>query len=269
MSPDGLKALGEDIKAHGLKTDIVLWSATDKDDAPVYLLDGRNRLDAMAAVGLLRLRKDDDNYGCLAEQPSCKGYIRVVEGADPYALVFSLNIHRRHLTAEQKRELIAKLLEADPNKSDRQIGRIIKADNKTVASVRAEKEAREELPHVETRTDSKGRKQPAKKSKKPTKPVRSAAPKSDPRVIAPEIAERVSRFAHKLIQLDIDLARELASLVWVHGALERLWADLDTGLDIEERAAEDTEASAERRKAEFAALDDGLDIPEYLRRNAS
>jgi hypothetical protein len=162
--PEGFRALVDDIKAHGLKTDIVLWSATDEDDDPVYLLDGRNRLDAMTAAGLLRLRKDDDNYGCLAEQPSCKGHIRVVEGADPYALVFSLNIHRRHLTAEQKRELIAKLLEADPNKSDRQIGRIIKADNKTVASVRAEKEAREELPHVETRTDSKGRKQPARRA---------------------------------------------------------------------------------------------------------
>jgi hypothetical protein len=82
---------------------------------------------------------------------------------DPYAFVVSANITRRHLTAEQKRDLIAKLLKRQPETSDRQIGGMIKADNKTVAAVRAEMEGREEIPHVETRTDSKGRKQPAKR----------------------------------------------------------------------------------------------------------
>jgi hypothetical protein len=85
---------------------------------------------------------------------------------DAYAFVLSANIHRRHLTAEQRRELIAKLLKAQPEKSDRQIGKIINADNKTVAAVREKLEAREEIPHVETRTDSKGRAQPAKKKRR-------------------------------------------------------------------------------------------------------
>ena len=39
----------------------------------------------------------------------------------------------------------------------------MKADHKTVGKVRAEKEARGEIPHVEKRKDTKGRKQPAKK----------------------------------------------------------------------------------------------------------
>ena len=38
---------------------------------------------------------------------------------DPYAYVLSANVHRRHLTAEQKRELIAKVLKAQPEKSNR------------------------------------------------------------------------------------------------------------------------------------------------------
>ena len=38
----------------------------------------------------------------------------------------------RHLTPEQKRELIEKVLRADPTKSDRQIARAVKVDNKTV-----------------------------------------------------------------------------------------------------------------------------------------
>ena len=36
-------------------------------------------------------------------------------------------------------------------------------DNKTVGKVRAEQEAREEIPHVEKRKDTKGRKQPARR----------------------------------------------------------------------------------------------------------
>ena len=80
-----------------------------------------------------------------------------------YDLVLSLNVHRRHLTTEQKRELIDTLLKRQPEMSDRHIGNLVKADNKTVATRRAKLEGREEIPHVETRTDSKGRKQPAKR----------------------------------------------------------------------------------------------------------
>src|SRR6202030_2196255 len=39
------------------------------------------------------------------------------------AYVISKNIRRRHLTHEQKREVIEKLLRTDPTKSDRQIAR--------------------------------------------------------------------------------------------------------------------------------------------------
>jgi hypothetical protein len=42
---------------------------------------------------------------------------------------------------------------------------VAKVDGKTVATVRAEQEGRAEIPHVETRTDTKGRKQPAKRAK--------------------------------------------------------------------------------------------------------
>ena len=56
---------------------------------------------------------------------------------DPVAYVISTNLHRRHLTAEQKRDLIAKLLKAKPDLSDRAIGKMTKADGKTVAKARA------------------------------------------------------------------------------------------------------------------------------------
>ena len=43
-----------------------------------------------------------------------------------------MNVTRRHLTQEQKRELVAKLLEAHPDKSDRQIAATAKTDQEAV-----------------------------------------------------------------------------------------------------------------------------------------
>src|SRR5262249_43093276 len=128
------------------------------------------RLDAMERVGiafkLLRYRgewqieiKDED---LVWDLPNVFG-TRIVRDVDPYAYVVSANIQRRHLTSEQKRDLIAKLLKAKPDMSDRQIGKMAKADGKTAASVRDELEARAEIPHVEKRKDSKGRQQRASK----------------------------------------------------------------------------------------------------------
>jgi hypothetical protein len=90
-----------------------------------------------------------------------------IEGGDPYALALSYNVHRRHLTAEQKRDLIAKLLKAKPEASNLAIAKQVRvATDKTVAKVRADLEARSEIPNVEARTDAKGRKQPASKPKR-------------------------------------------------------------------------------------------------------
>jgi hypothetical protein len=71
----------------------------------------------------------------------------------------------------KKRELTAKLLKAKPEASNRQIAKQVKIDDKTVASVRREMEARSEIPNVEARTDTKGRVQPATKPKGDPKPA--------------------------------------------------------------------------------------------------
>jgi len=60
----------------------------------------------------------------------------------------SANIHRRHLTAEQKRESIAKVLKAQPSKSNRTIAKQAKVDDKTVAVVRGKLEATAEIPQL-------------------------------------------------------------------------------------------------------------------------
>src|SRR5262249_44702486 len=81
----------------------------------------------------------------------------------PTEYVVSRNLHRRHLTPEQKREVIAALLKADPRQSNRRIAEQARADHKAVGAVREQMEGRGDIPHVETRADTKGRLQPANK----------------------------------------------------------------------------------------------------------
>jgi hypothetical protein len=95
-----------------------------------------------------------------------------------------MNLHRRHLTAEQKRAVIAAVLKEKPAQTDRQAAARTGSDHKTVGKVRKELEGRGEIPHVETRTDTKGRKQ---KAEKPDTPRRRAAREAR---VAPEAQER-------------------------------------------------------------------------------
>src|SRR5258705_53714 len=95
MPRDELITLGNDIKKNGLRNPVAIW--IDQDDQR-YLADGRNRLDAMAIVGIDVMDGAD-------------GYLHyeTVEG-DPYDYVISANSHRRQLNAGQRRDLITKAL---------------------------------------------------------------------------------------------------------------------------------------------------------------
>jgi hypothetical protein len=182
MLPDELRALGEDIVKNGLRSHIVLWRPDPKSPTAV-LLDGRNRLDAIELVTGKPVEVGAPSLmagGFLATDR-----VIVLDGRiDPYSYVVSANIHRRHLTIEQKRDLIAKLLKADSGKSDRQIAETVKASPTFVGKVRAEKEATGDVSTVDTRRDSKGRQQPARKKRKTkttTKPP--AVPPADVQAI--------------------------------------------------------------------------------------
>src|SRR5262245_1531594 len=166
MSSDELKALGKDISKNGQKVSIVLWSADDASE--LFLLDGRNRLDAMEAVGFRVIIEEPGSFP-LKERvdwvhvTGCGNKINKEPATDPYEYVISANIHRRHLTAEQKRELIGKLLKTTPEASNNSIASQVKADDKTVASVRRELEATSEIPKLEKTTGTDGKERPAKK----------------------------------------------------------------------------------------------------------
>jgi hypothetical protein len=160
MSPDELRALGEDIQRNGQRQPIaVIEKARPRADGTLHIgdpplqiiLDGINRLDALEMLGISVLA---DN-GQLADHIQ-----RIVidpDETDPSAFVVSANVHRRHLTGEQKREIVATLLKANPERSNNATAKIAKVDDKTVGAVRAELERRSEIPNVETRTDTRGR----------------------------------------------------------------------------------------------------------------
>jgi hypothetical protein len=141
-------ALVADIKANGLREAIVLHEGK--------ILDGRNRYRALRTLGISP-EGIRDHY-CVT-----KDCIDQHHGG-PAAYVISANIHRRHLKPEQKIEMLAKLVAAHPEKSDRALAKQAGVDHKTMAKARRKAEATGEASPVEKRVgaDGKARKQPVK-----------------------------------------------------------------------------------------------------------
>lgn len=188
MSESELRELGEDIKRNGLRMPIYMW-APDKNSHNYELVDGRNRLTAMELVGIRVLGKNGFND---KQVRSAKILWYYGEQLNPWEFVVSANIHRRHLTQEQKRDLVAKLLKATPQKSNRQIAATVGVDHKTVAVVRQEQETRGEIPHVVRITDTKGRQQPVDRKVRITAEHRTPPESAPPVVRLVVTTERIS-----------------------------------------------------------------------------
>jgi hypothetical protein len=185
--PTGYAQTREDIHANGLRVTLKFW-----DDPVTFdrsLLDGRNRLEMLAEIGVLGVSEDDEGFkelvyvkefrnGAWVDLKKPEGVLfedrtkmEVLVG-DPWQLVLSLNVYLRHLSAEQKRVLIADILKARPEQSNRAIAKQVHADHKTVAAVRGEKEATGEIPQLEKTVGADGKSRSAARKKKPNRPDR-------------------------------------------------------------------------------------------------
>jgi ParB-like nuclease domain len=330
MSEPELKELAENIKKNGLQQPILIWRqhgvGTGFQD---YLIDGRNRLDALAMLGWLapqrgrahRERQDgfkrllplivDYPKDSFSEHirpydslsPEWRGFeLRsgLCEEDDAYRLVLSLNIHRRHLTAAQKRDLITRVLKRDPQISDRQIGETVKADHKTVGAVRAELESTGEIPQLgkTVGADGKARKQPAKRKTDDPKlaALRERAAKHGFRIrkrgpawVAIDADGKPTCGSESLDALNLDFdGREGKIAYQVYTACgmridglnnSQAWLAAHPGATMEdfEKALppaptdcelDDADASAEKRKAHYAeagtiTIEDDLEPSEY------
>lgn len=145
MGDEEFDLLVNDILEHGLQNKIVLYEE--------QILDGRNRYLACLKADI---------------EPEFVEFT----GKDPVAFVYSVNVHRRHLSVEQKLDLVDRLLTEAPERSDRVIAKLAQLHHKTVGRRRAELEARGAGRHAKSRIDSKGRLYPAHKERKaPVAPV--------------------------------------------------------------------------------------------------
>jgi hypothetical protein len=288
-----LKELAGDIEAHGLQTRVVVWNPSEDpdDEARYQLLDGRSRLDALALLGLLHvdqhgvihLNKSWNGKTWLAYETPFELLARHRDGDDPYALALSLNLHRRHLTSEQKRDLVAKLLKAKPEASDRQIAKQTKTSPTTVGTIRKKAEAAGDVSKLDTRTDTKGRKQASTKPKKPAKatslakpdpigslpvrhceaPATSVSPEPRPQSVSPrDIAlDGFSALAMELDRLTRNKSAARFAKTSVSDEVMRRLAKLFSDLinirneKVVDRICGSAEISTEQHKAEHAALD--------------
>lgn len=122
LSEGEYEALREQIAANGVLVPVVR-------DQHGNLLDGHHRLQIAQELGV-KYRVD---------------IVTVEDDAHARSLARSYNLARRHLNREQKRQLIADEIAADPSRSNRHIGRLLGVDHKTVGSVR--REVSGEIPH--------------------------------------------------------------------------------------------------------------------------
>jgi ParB-like chromosome segregation protein Spo0J len=151
ISPEGLAEMVADIREHGIWNEVTIYRDANGNES---ILDGCNRLDAAEAAGLPIIKDGALNFDVVPH--------RYIEGnVDRKAYIRAQNFLRRHLDSEQKRTAIAKLLAEDPERSDRDIGREIGADHKTVAAERTKLESTGEIPQSETRRSKDGRIRPA------------------------------------------------------------------------------------------------------------
>jgi DNA-directed RNA polymerase subunit F len=135
MEAEDFNKLKHDIGENGLREPIVLHEGK--------ILDGVHRYNACCDLGIT---------------PETKPYT----GNDPLSFVISMNIHRRHLSPEKKREIIAQLLAAHPELSDRAIATQAKVSPTTVGEVR---KSTVQSGQLETRTGLDGVKRKAPRSK--------------------------------------------------------------------------------------------------------
>jgi DNA-binding Lrp family transcriptional regulator len=228
MPHDELIALGNDIKMNGLRLPIVVHRYGDAGKAsnPEFkLLDGRSRLDAMAAIGI---ELNIERIYCKEHGQTLRLDIPNTSGATIYtaaglsedeikSLVLSVNAFRRHLDAKARRAAIDTLLKLDPGKSDRQIAEQTGSSPTTVGKRRKKAESAGDVSKMDTRIDTKGRKQPAKKQKaKPTAAADDAAASAAAMKARHAAREEARRAAEQIKRIKEQFKRASANPNFTH-----------------------------------------------------
>lgn len=141
LSESEISGLREDIRRRG---EILVPIVTDENYG---VIDGGHRITIAGELGLTDVPIEIRPGLTLEEKRS---------------LALALNEHRRHLSQEEKRDLIARRLKATPERSNRQIAEEVGASPTTVGSVREELEATVQIGQLDRTTGKDGKSRPAK-----------------------------------------------------------------------------------------------------------
>lgn len=202
--------LKADIAAHGVRVPIDV-------DEHNNILDGHHRARAAAELGIaLPVRT-----------------IRDLDEAGKVAHAIAVNVHRRTLNSQQKRDLIAASLRAEPEASNREHARRVGVSDHTVDDVRREMESGAQIAHLDTRTNPQGRPQPARKPlaplPDPDEPTRPEPSPPDPISDAKNKAKTSPRIVgDKAVVRFRDATRTVAAA----GGVDAILADTDDFDDI-------------------------------------
>ena len=135
LSAEDFAALRADIAARGVLVPV-------EYDEDGNILDGHHRVRACEELGL-------------TDWPR---FIRKgLSEADKRVHARQLNLARRHLNRDQKRDLIAAQLRETPEKSNRQVAEGLGVDDKTVGTVRRGLEATAEIPQLDKTVGADGK----------------------------------------------------------------------------------------------------------------
>jgi site-specific DNA-methyltransferase (adenine-specific) len=146
LSPEEYQALKEDIRRNGVLVPV------EKDERG-NILDGHHRDRAWQELKTQGVKLKD--YPVIIRPGLTE--------AEKRCHARRLNLARRHLTRQQRRQLVADQLREAPALSNRATGAALGCDHKTVASVRAGLESGGEIPHLEEATGADGKSYPARR----------------------------------------------------------------------------------------------------------
>lgn len=191
MEEDDFSQLLQSIKENGQKEPIIIFE--DK------ILDGRNRFKACEELGI------ETEFEEWTE-----------DDGPPETVVLIRNLHRRHLSRQERRKALAALVKAHPEKSDRALARTAKVSDKTVAAERKKQEATAEIPQMAQTVGEDGKTRTRTKAKADSESAPKAAPVDLPylanvirsKLSKPEVSSLCSLSAAKFQKL-VGLLRPL------------------------------------------------------------
>jgi len=185
IDPADYENLKADIEKNGIRDPLKVY----QKDGQSFLIAGFNRVKIAQELNITDPLPVDTYKGTPAEYKE----LAIID-----------NLNRRHLTIAQKKKIAEYLIIADPKTPARQIAKKTGLTDKTAGKVKADLERRAEIPHVDKVTDSKGRKQQAKK------PVKISNAKTALAVKIPAAPDetpekKAAIFINNFYRLDLDI----------------------------------------------------------------